>query len=94
MSDSTDHNPKIFLSNLWDELVRGQDVRGPYGTIAGLATHPVSFVNRVCSRRESRYLKSAVRCNATFYPVIIDDVDGEEATELHQSLADFLQHCR
>ena len=102
MSDSADQNPvrkrqQIFISffsNLWDELVRGQDVRGPYGTVFSLATHPVSFINRICSRRESRYLQSAARCNATFYPVIIADVEGEEAAALVQSLNEFHAHCR
>ena len=95
MSDSAIYIPDIFFfSNLWDEMVRGQNVRGPYGTIFGLATHPVSFINRVCSRRESRFLRSAARCNATFYPVIVDSVDGDDAAALAQSLSDFHDHCR
>ena len=94
MSDSAIYIPKVLFSNLWDELVRGQNVRGPYGTIFSLATHPVSFINRICSRRESRFLRSAARCNATFYPVIVDSVDGDDAAALAQSLTDFHDHCR
>ena len=99
MSDTSVYDPeihsvKLSFSLLFDEFYLGQDVNGPFDTIDCLATAPVPFLNRILSRKPSRYLQNASSCNQTFYPVFYDPESENAADDYQSALDEFLCHCR
>lgn len=93
MSDTSIYHPNIFRL-LFDELYKGQDVNGPFGTLDSLVTAPISFLNRILSRRPSSYLASASSCNMTFYPVFMDPESLTCSEDYDAALKVFVTHCR
>ena len=85
---------KLIFRLLFDELYHGQNVKGPFGTLDSLVTAPISFLNRILSRKRSPYLASATSCNMTFYPVFMDPESTTSADDYEAALLAFVSHCR